>query len=146
LEALWSTRKYISKKICNHFFQQGLAERKQWVLGWVGQGRRRVRNFLEPVLLMLGCLALPWVGEGAGGCMGGCRGAGTLRKWVGEGAGILWEIMGERWEFVLKKHSQNFSKNWLSLRILHRSLGSIVAHSNMHFQILFATLTAAGNF
>jgi len=102
------------------------------VLRWVGQGRRRVRNFLAPVLLMLGCLALPWVGEGAGGCMGGCRGAGTLRKWVGEGAGILWKILGERWESALKEIFQNFSKSWRSLRILRRSLGSIVAHSDMH--------------
>jgi hypothetical protein len=74
------------------------------------------------------------VGEGTAGCVGGCMGPGTLGKWLGEGAGILWEIMGETLEFVLKKVSQNFSKNWLPLRILHRSLGSIVAHSNMHFK------------
>jgi hypothetical protein len=118
---------------------------RQWVLGWVGQGRRRVRNFLVPVLLLLGGLALPWVGEGIGGCVGGCMGAGTLGKWVGEGVGILWEIMGERWESALKKVFQNFSKNWRSLRILHRSLGSSVAHSDMHFQKVLATLTAAGD-
>jgi len=104
------------------------------VLRWVGQGRRRVRNFLAPVLLMLGGLALPWVVEGIGGCVGGCMGAGTLRKWVGEGAGILWEILGERWESALKEVFQNFSKSWLSLRILRRSLGSIVVHPEIYFQ------------